>query len=82
MQRMRSSKRVLDLDECCHPFKTTFIQGNCDRGVFVGVGDTNYFYPLNHEVEIDKAAWSILREVNKVRGFYIPNFYDPFKKSL
>ena len=82
MQRMRSSKKVLELDECCHPFRATFIQGNCDRGIFVGVGDKNYYYPLNKEVEVEKEAWLILRDVNKVRGFYVPQNYDPFKKSL
>jgi len=79
MERMRSNKKVLELEECCHPFKVTFIQGNCDKGVFVGVGDNNYFYPLNEEVEISREAWMILRDVNKVRGFYVQNTYDPFK---
>lgn len=76
---MKSEKRVLTLEECCHPFKATFVVGNCDRGVFVGVGDKNYFYPLNQEVEVDREAWLILRDVNKVRGFYKPVVYDPFK---
>ena len=79
MERMKSNKKVLELEECCHPFKTTFINGNCDKGVFVGVGDNNYFYPLNEEVEVAKEAWSILRDVNKVRKFYEPVNYDPFK---
>lgn len=77
---MKSSKRVLELEECCHKFKTTFIKGNCDRGVFVGVGDNNYFYPLNEEVEVTRDAWFVLRDVNKVRGFYVPISYDPFKE--
>ena len=76
---MKSSKKVLELDECCHPFRTVFVQGNCDRGVFVGVGDNNYFYPLNEEVEISREAWMILRDVNNVRGFYKAVIYDPFK---
>jgi hypothetical protein len=79
MDRMKSDKKVLTLEECCHPFKTTFIVGNCDRGVFVGVGDNDYFYPLNQEVEVAEEAWGILRDVNKVRGFYVPVSYDPFK---
>lgn len=76
---MKSSKKVLELDECCHPFRTTFIVSNCDRGVVVGVNDTNYFYPLNEEVEVCREAWMILRDVNKIRGFYKPVIYDPFK---
>lgn len=76
---MKSDKKVLELEECCHKFKTTFIVGNCDQGVFVGVGDKNYFYPLNEEVEIPKEVWLILRDVNKIRGFYKPVIYDPFK---
>lgn len=77
---MRSSKKVLELSECCHNFTVKFIKGNCDRGVFVGIGDKNYFYPLNQEVEVEKEPWLVLKDVNKIRGFYILNTYDPFKK--
>ena len=77
---MKSSKRVLDLEECCHKFRTTFIKGNCDKGVFVSVGDDSHFYELNKEVELSEPDWGVLRDVNKVRGFYVPTNYDPFKE--
>lgn len=79
---MRSTKKVLELEECCHPFKVTFVKGNCDKGVFVGVGDNNYYYPLNQEVEVCRDAWYVLRDINKVRQFYKEVTYDPFNKKI
>lgn len=84
MERMRSNKRVMDLEECCHPFTITFINGNCDKGVMIGINDSVHYYPLNKPVEVDEKDFFVLKDINRIRNFYNEEeyHYDPFAESI
>jgi hypothetical protein len=78
---MRSDKRVMSLEECCHPFRVTFTkeQANMEGGVFQSINGNRTVFPLNKEIELTESQGTVFKNINKVR-YFLPEYdYDPFE---
>jgi hypothetical protein len=78
---MKSDKRVMDLEECCHRYLVTFTEkeANVEGGVFQSINGVRNTFPLNKEIELTEAQWAAFKDINKVRHFLPEYDYNPFE---
>jgi len=78
---MRSDKRVMSLEECCHRYRVMFTkeQANVEGGVFQSINGNKVIFPLDVEVELTEAQWAGFKNINKTRHFLPEYDYNPFK---
>lgn len=77
--RLRSEKRVLEKEECCHKYKAVFTESNCPLGFVISINGERKVYPLNEEVEITEPEYLMLKLINKGRKILPQLDYDPFE---